>query len=55
MTTGHIVTIGLAMSEDVTLTGAPVLLLNDGGTASYDSSRSTSTTLAFDYRSNRGR
>jgi large repetitive protein len=49
VTTGHIVTIGLAMSEDVTLTGAPVLLLNDGGTASYDSSRSTSTTLAFDY------
>jgi autotransporter passenger strand-loop-strand repeat protein/probable HAF family extracellular repeat protein len=49
VTTGHIVTIGLAMSEDVTVTGAPVLLLNDGGTASYDSARSSTAAAVFDY------
>jgi uncharacterized repeat protein (TIGR03803 family) len=33
----------------VKVTGAPVLLLNDGGTAKYDAAKSTSTALAFDY------
>ena len=35
--TGHSVTISLAMSEKVSETGAPVLLLNNGGTAAYKS------------------
>jgi len=48
VTTGHAVTISLAMSEKVTETGAPVLLLNDGGTATYKSGSGTST-LAFNY------
>jgi hypothetical protein len=37
------------MSEDVRVTGAPVLHLSDGGTASYDKARSSSTKLVFDY------
>ena len=36
------------MSEKVTESGAPVLLLNDGGTATYKSGSGTST-LAFHY------
>ena len=48
VTTNHAVTISLAMSEKVTESGAPVLLLNDGGTATYKSGSGTST-LAFHY------
>jgi hypothetical protein len=33
--TGHVVTITLTLSEPVTVTGAPTLLLNDHGTATY--------------------
>ncbi|HYM03735.1 MAG TPA: hypothetical protein VET85_12365, partial [Stellaceae bacterium] len=54
VTTGHIVTIALDMSEPVTLNGTPVLLLNDGGTARYDAARSTSQTMVFDYTARAG-
>ena len=42
-------TIALTTSEAVTVTGTPTLSLNDGGTATYDAARSTSTSLVFDY------
>ena len=47
--TGHTDVITLDMSEKVNVSGSPVLLLNDGGTASYDLTHSTTTALAFDY------
>jgi beta-glucanase (GH16 family) len=46
---GKTVTITLAASEAVTISGAPTLTLNDGGTATYDAAHSTATSLAFDY------
>ena len=49
VTTGHAVRITLNTSEAVTLSGAPLLLLNDGGTASYDVAQSTSKAMAFNY------
>ena len=49
ITTGHTVRITLSMSEAVTIGGAPVLLLNDGATASYDVARSSSKAMVFDY------
>jgi hypothetical protein len=49
VTTGHIVTIGLDMSEPITVSGAPVVLLNDGGSATYDAARSSTTAAVFDY------
>ena len=49
ISTGSVVTITLKMSEPVTVAGAPVLVLNDGGTASYDAKKSTSKSLVFDY------
>ena len=39
----------LTMNEAVTVTGTPTLTLNDGGTATYDPGKSTSTALVFDY------
>jgi hypothetical protein len=45
--TGHAVKITLDTNEAVTVSGAPVLLLNDGGTASYDAVHSTATALVF--------
>ena len=42
-------TIALTTSEAVTVTGTPMLSLNDGGTATYDAAKSTSTSLVFDY------
>jgi hypothetical protein len=48
-TTGHTVRVTLDMSEKVSVSGSPILLLNDGGTASYDPSHSSATALAFDY------
>ncbi|HET6237841.1 MAG TPA: hypothetical protein VFE41_23230, partial [Acetobacteraceae bacterium] len=39
----------LTMNEAVTVTGTPTLMLNDGGTATYDPLISTSTALVFDY------
>jgi hypothetical protein len=49
VTTGHTVRITLSMSEAVTIGGAPVLLLNDGGSANYDVARSSSKAMVFDY------
>jgi hypothetical protein len=46
---GKTVAISLVMSKPVVVTGAPVLRLNDGGTAAYNASQSTSTDLVFDY------
>ena len=48
-TSGHTVRVTLDMSENVNVAGSPMLLLNDGGTASYDPSHSSATALAFDY------
>ena len=42
-------TLTLTMNEQVTVTGAPTLTLNDRGTATYDAAKSTSTALVFDY------
>ncbi len=47
--TGATVAITAKMSETVTVTGTPTLLLNDGGTATYDAKHSTATSLQFDY------
>src|ERR1700732_5315270 len=46
---GNTVTIALGTSEAVTVSGSPMLTLNDGGTATYDAGTSTSTSLVFDY------
>ncbi len=46
-TTGQAISFTLATSEPVTVTGAPTLTLNDGGTASYNAAASTSTSLVF--------
>ena len=46
---GKTVAISLAMSEPVVVTGTPTLLLNDGGSATFDAANSTQTTLVFDY------
>ena len=45
---GNTLTLTLAMSENVTVTGKPTLTLNDGGTASYVSGSGTNT-LTFSY------
>ena len=47
-TVGNTVTIKLNLSEAVTVTGAPILALNDGGTATYTSG-SGSSVLSFSY------
>jgi VCBS repeat-containing protein len=50
LTAGEMAVFTLAMSEAVIVTGGtPALTLNDGGTAVYDATRSTSTSLVFDY------
>ena len=50
VSTGALVTFTATMSEAVLVSdGAPTLTLNDGGSAIYDVSRSTGTTLVFDY------
>jgi hypothetical protein len=49
VSTGATVAITAKMSEAVTVTGTPTLLLNDGGTATYDAKHSTATSLQFDY------
>ena len=50
LTAGEIAVFTLALSEPIVISGGlPALVLNDGGTALYNSSHSTSTTLAFDY------
>jgi hypothetical protein len=48
VTTNHSVTILLGMSEKVTESGSPTLLLNDGGVATHKSGSGTST-LNFNY------
>ena len=47
--TGGTIRVTLDTSEAVNVSGSPTLLLNDGGTASYDATHSTPTALAFDY------
>jgi hypothetical protein len=37
------------MGEKVSVAGSPILLLNDGGTASYDPAHSSASKLVFDY------
>jgi len=50
VSTGSTVAITLKLSEAVpNMTGSAALLLNDGGTATYDAKHSTATSLAFDY------
>jgi hypothetical protein len=54
VSTGQKVTLTLAMNEGVTIntaSGAPMLFLNDGGTATYDAvaSNPSAGTLVFDY------
>jgi hypothetical protein len=49
LNTGKLVEITLTTSGSVTVGGSPVLALNDGGTATYNAAKSTSTSLAFDY------
>ena len=47
---GHIITISLNMSGNVTVSGGtPKLILNDDGVAVYDAAKSTTTSLVFDY------
>lgn len=45
---GDVVTLTVEMSETVTVTGTPILTLNDGGTAAYTGGSGTST-LTFSY------
>jgi hypothetical protein len=47
--TGAVLTATLDMSEPVTVSGTPELLLSNGGIAVYDSAKSSSTALAFKY------
>jgi hypothetical protein len=48
--TGGSVTLTVTMSKSVTVAGGvPTLSLNDGGTASYDAAKSSTTALVFDY------
>jgi VCBS repeat-containing protein len=50
LTGGKTVVFTLTMSEAVAVShGAPLLTLNDGGVATYDSAHSTAKTLVFDY------
>jgi hypothetical protein len=46
---GKTATLALAVSEAVAVTGAPTLILNDGGTATYDAAKSSAKSLVFDY------
>ncbi len=46
---GKTVTVTLATSEAVKVTGKPTLTLNDGGAATYDAAKSSATSLVFDY------
>jgi hypothetical protein len=48
-TNGHSVALTLNMSEAVAVVGSPVLVLGDGGIATYDKAHSTATALVFDY------
>ena len=49
ITTGQLATITLTTSEAVTVAGTPVLLLNNGTTATYDAALSTSNAAVFSY------
>ena len=49
VTTTNTVTMAVAFSQNVTVTGTPVLALNDGGSATYASGSGTST-LTFSYQ-----
>jgi hypothetical protein len=48
---GQTITITLAMSENVTVSGGtPKLILNDAGVAVYDAAKSTPTSMVFGKR-----
>ena len=47
--TGQTVRITLDMSKSVQVSGSPILLLNDDGSATFDAAQSTATALAFNY------
>jgi hypothetical protein len=49
VTTGHSLRIGLLISAAASVSGSPVLLLNDGGTASFDAAHSSAKALIFNY------
>jgi VCBS repeat-containing protein len=50
LTAGQMAVFTLTMSQAVMVAGGtPALILNDGGTATYDAAHSTSTSLVFDY------
>src|SRR5206468_1972199 len=50
LTAGQTVQLAVALTEAIVITGGiPALMLNDGGTATYDAAHSTSTSLVFDY------
>jgi hypothetical protein len=49
VTTNQTVFVTLNMNEAVIVKGTPTLLLNDGGTATYDAMRSSAQALVFDY------
>ena len=51
---GKLVPISVTFSDPMTVTGAPVLALNDGGTATYDPTHSSGATLVFDYTVRQG-
>ena len=53
ITNGQSATVTLTTSEAVAVSGAPALLLNDGGTAIYQAAFSTSTDLVFRYTAGR--
>jgi hypothetical protein len=48
LTTGQTATVALTLSKAVTVTGAPILMLNDGGIATYSGGSGT-TALSFSY------
>jgi VCBS repeat-containing protein len=50
LTAGQTVQLAIALTEAVAVSGGtPSLVLNDGGTATYDAAHSTATSLVFDY------
>ena len=44
-----VVTLSVTVAQALTVSGSPSLSLNDGGTATYDAAKSSSTVLVFDY------
>lgn len=46
---GKTITISLGVNEPVIVTGTPTLALSDGGVATFDATKSTARSLAFNY------